>query len=225
MSKKRKTLFLEFGLGAVIFQHMVTFFPKIFFRLLGTDAKCCVLIGNSVTLEEPFNTILLRGGDGHGHIAHFCQTAVEQLNGIDGRQLTIDTDDMDYLFPHRFVGDWYDYQADFINHTDLMALTEAPLYEESARLSKVIPYKNKKLLKKDAIVRLYGDRITVDDRVFHFDDTSAVVVLGRNKLNIYADKELFQLKGSKRFNALKYVHFFHRYQNIKGGKNDEFLGL
>ena len=128
-------------------------------------------------------------------------------------------------FPHRFVGDWYDAQSDYINQLELTALTEAPVWEETARLSLVIPYKNKKLLKKKAQVCLYGDRITVDGRVFHFDDTSAVVVLGKNKLNIYAGKELLQLKGSKRFNALKYVHFFHRYQNIKGGKNDEFLGL
>ena len=128
-------------------------------------------------------------------------------------------------FPHRFVGDWYDYQSDYINSTDLMALTEQPVYEETVQLSRVTPYKNKKLLKKRAKVCLYGDRITVDDRVFHFDETSAVVVLGKNKLNIYAGRELLQLKGSKRFNALKYVHFFHRYQNIKGGKNDEFLGL
>ena len=130
-----------------------------------------------------------------------------------------------FEFPHRFVADWYDYQSDYLNHTDLLQLTQEPLYEETARLSRVIPYKNKKLLKKKAKICLYGDRITIDDRVFHFDETAAVVVLGRNKLNIYADKELLQLKGSKRFNALKYVQFFHRYQNIKGGKNDEFLGL
>ena len=75
------------------------------------------------------------------------------------------------------------------------------------------------------MARLYGDRITVDDQVFSFDETSAVVVLGKNKLNIYSGNEIYQLKGSKRFNALKYVNFFHRYQNIKAGKNDEFLGL
>ena len=132
---------------------------------------------------------------------------------------------VDCDFPHRFVADWYDDQCDYINHTDLSALTEAPVYEETAQLSKVFPYKRKKLLKKDAAVCLYGDRITVDGRTFSFDETSAVVVLGKNKLNIYFDKELLQLKGSKRFNALKYVQFFHRYQNIKAGKNNEFLGL
>lgn len=130
-----------------------------------------------------------------------------------------------FEFPHRFVADWYDDQINYINRTDLTTLTGAPVYEETARLSRVIPYKHKKLLRKNATVRLYGDRITVDDQVFLFDETDAVVVLGKNKLNIYAGKDLLQLKGSKRFNALKYVHFFHRYQNIKGGKNNEFLGL
>ena len=130
-----------------------------------------------------------------------------------------------FSFPHRFVADWYDAQSRFINDLDLSALGEFPVYTETAQLRKVIPYKRKKLLNKRAVIRLYGDRIEVDDRIFHFDDTAAVVVLGKNKLNIYFEKELLQLKGSKRFNALKYVQFFHRYQNIKGGKNDEFLGL
>jgi len=169
------------------------------------------------------------------YVCPYCGLSVFESHGDlitckkCGRQIRHNADKklqgVGFEFPHRFVADWYDAQADFINHTDLTALTETPVYEETVRLSRVIPYKNKKLLKKDAAVRLYGDRITVDDRTFHFDETSAVVVLGKNKLNIYSGKELFQLRGSKRFNALKYVHFFHRYQNIKGGKNDEFLGL
>ena len=146
-----------------------------------------------------------------------------------GRQIrhkpTKELEGVGFEFPHRFVADWYDYQNEFVNQTDLTALTEVPVYEETVQLRKVNPYKNKKLLNKAAKICLYGDRITVDDRVFSFDETSAVVVLGKNKLNIYADKELLQMKGSKRFNALKYVNFFHRYKNIKEGKNNEFLGL
>ena len=52
------------------------------------------------------------------------------------------------------------------------------------------------------------------------------MVLGKNKLNIYDGKEIFQLKGSKRFNALKYVNFFHRYKNQTAGEQGgQFLGL
>lgn len=132
---------------------------------------------------------------------------------------------VDWDFPHRFVAQWYDWQCRYINSTDLLALTETPVYTETARLSLVTPSKRKTLLNKAAKVELFGDRIVVDNRVMPFDETGAVVVLGKNKLNIYFGKELLQLKGSNRFNALKYVNFFHRYQSIKAGENNEFLGL
>ena len=46
------------------------------------------------------------------------------------------------------------------------------------------------------------------------------------KLNIYSGNDVFQLKGSSRFNALKYVNFFHRYKNMTtGDHNGKFLGL
>ena len=129
-------------------------------------------------------------------------------------------------FPHRFVADWYDWQCQEATRLDLLSLTEAPVWEETAQVSLVHLYKYKELLKKEAAVRLYGDRITIDDREFPFSQTDAVVVLGKNKINIYAGKEIFQLKGSKRFNAVKYVNFFHRYKNIMAGvDNGKFLGI
>ena len=65
-----------------------------------------------------------------------------------------------------------------------------------------------------------------ENLVFSFDETAAVTVLGRNKLNVYIGDELWQIKGSKRFNALKYVHFYYRYNNLKkGDDNVFFLGL
>ena len=48
----------------------------------------------------------------------------------------------------------------------------------------------------------------------------------KNKVNIYDGNEILQLKGSNRFNALKYVNFFHHHKNTKAGKtNGQFLGL
>ena len=59
-----------------------------------------------------------------------------------------------------------------------------------------------------------------------FDEISSVAVLGRNKLNIYFGDKVYQTKGDKRFNALKYVNLYHRYKNVKeGNPNGEFLGL
>jgi hypothetical protein len=132
-----------------------------------------------------------------------------------------------FEFPYRFVGDWYEAQRAYVNSLDLTTLTEEPLYEETVRVSRVHASQYKELLKKDATVRLYGDRITLDDREFPLDTVGAVVVLGKNKLNIYDGQEILQLKGSKRFNALKYVNFFHRYKNLKIGErnNGQLLGL
>lgn len=158
--------------------------------------------------------------ESHGDIIH-CTKCGRKIRHLPTKELQgVDCD-----FPHRFVADWYDWQSDYINETRLTELTDAAVYTETARLSLVIPNKHKKLLNKEATVQLYGDRVVVDDRVMPFEETGAVVVLGKNKLNIYFGKELLQLKGSKRFNALKYVHFFHRYKNETAGDGNEFLGL
>lgn len=129
-------------------------------------------------------------------------------------------------FPHRFVADWYDWQNEYVANADLLQLTDEPVYEETVQLIKVHLYKHKELLKKNATVCLYGNRITVDERVFPFDTLGAVVVLGKNKINLYTENDLLQLKGNKHFNALKYVNFFHKYKNMKAGDiNGKFLGL
>lgn len=129
--------------------------------------------------------------------------------------------------PYRFVNDWYEAQNAYINSLDTRLLTREPVFREEARLDLVHPYRKKELLIGKAQVCLYGDRITVDDRVFPFDSTDAVVVLGKNKVNIYYGPDLFQLKGTdKGFNAVKYVNFFHRYKNLTSGdEHGEFLGL
>lgn len=151
-----------------------------------------------------------------------CKKCDRKIRHLPTKEL----EGIDCQFPHKFVADWYEWQCDYINHTDLLSLTQEPSYEETVRLSLVHPCKNKELLKKEATVRLYGDRITVDDQVYAFNTVSAVVVLGKNKLNIYTGNELLQLKGSKRFNALKYVNCFHRYKNMTtGDQNGQFLGL
>ena len=131
-----------------------------------------------------------------------------------------------FEFPYKFVADWYDYQCEFVNNLDVRAYSEMPLYEDEAQLSEVIVYKRKQRLKDRVSVKLYGDKIVIDDTVYPFSEVFAVVVLGKNKVNIYHDKKIYQLKGSKRFNALKYVNIYHRYKNTVLEKDDvKFLGL
>ena len=133
-------------------------------------------------------------------------------------------------FPFSFVNDWYDYQSDYMNSFDPTAHTDSPLYEERGNFSEVIVYKEKRLIAENAKISLYGDRIVISggevEMNLDFDTASAVVVLGKNKLNIYFGEHLYQIKSGKRFNALKYVHMYYRYKNIKkGDENGKFLGL
>ena len=131
-----------------------------------------------------------------------------------------------FKLPFRFVNDWYEYQKDFINKLDINEYIEQPMYSEQASFSEVIVYKNKKLIRENSVVELYGDRILIDGNVFPFAEITAASVLGRNKLNIYHDKKVYQLKGNKRFNAIKYVHMYYRYRNVnKGEEHEQFLGL
>ena len=136
-----------------------------------------------------------------------------------------------FPFPFSFVKDWYEYQQDFVNGLDLTSMTEKPIYIDRARMSEVIFHKQKNLLRRDTELRLYGDRIVLDEGTgqeisYPFAELSAVTVLGRNKLNIYHGKTAFQFKGSKRFNALKYVYFYYRHKNIvRGIEYGKFLGL
>ena len=128
--------------------------------------------------------------------------------------------------PFTFAKDWYDYQEDYMNNLDVSAMTDKAIYEEQARLSEVIVYKRKELLCKDAPIRLFGDRLELNGMVLPFSEVSTITVLGRNKLNIYHGDKLYQLKGDKRFNALKYMHIYHRSKNIaKGDLDGKFLGL
>lgn len=129
-------------------------------------------------------------------------------------------------FPFETVGQWYEHQCGFVNAVDPMQYVQTPLYEDTADLSEVILYKRKQPLRQNAKMCLYGDRITIDEMTIPFDSASVVTVLGRNKLNIYYDGKVYQIKGDNRFNALKYVNLFYRYKNVsEGNEHGEFLGL
>ena len=136
-----------------------------------------------------------------------------------------------FQVPFTNVAQWYDYQLDFINALDVTQHTQSPLYTDRANVSEVIVYKKKIPLYKNTAIRLYGDRVEIDrdsasPLVLPFTEVTAASVLGRNKLNIYHGGKIYQFKGSKRFNALKYVNIYFRHKNISKGDTDgKFLGL
>ena len=133
-------------------------------------------------------------------------------------------------WPFRFTTEWYDYQSSYINGLDLVARADELLYTDRARISEVKLYDRKYPIAEDAEVRLYGGKIVVatgdEELEFPFDKVSTVSVLGKNKVNIYHEGKLYQLKGDKRFNGVKFVQLCYRYKNIvKGEEDGGFLGL
>ncbi len=146
-------------------------------------------------------------------------------------QETKELEGVGFSLPFRFLNDWYDYQNDFVWQMDLSPYTDAPIYCDRVTLSEVILRKKKTVLCEDAELCIYADRFTVgedgaDPLLLPFDEVRAVSVLGRNKLNIYHGKTVYQIKSDKRFNAVKYVNLFYRYKNREDkNTHGKFLGL
>ena len=160
--------------------------------------------------------------ESHGNDAE-CMTCHRKVLYGEDKSIT----GVGYEFPFRFMTGWYDYQRDYVNSLDLTQFENVPAFTDRARISEVILNRRKQVLRKDAFVELYGDRIVIDEEmVLPFEEATAVSCLGRNKLNVYHDGKVYQFKGSKRFNALKYVNFYYRHKNIsRGDFNGKFLGL
>ena len=135
------------------------------------------------------------------------------------------TKEFDGDFGFRFVNDWYEYQKDYVNQLDTNTHLETPLFEDHANLSEVLVYDRKVPMQENMHMAMYGDRLVLGDRTLSFADISTITVLGKNKMNVYHGKQLYQIKGDKRFNALKYVMLFYRAKNLEKGENETFLGI
>ena len=157
-----------------------------------------------------------------------CLSCHKKVRFNDDRTLS----GVGFELPFRFFGDWYDYQESFVNGMDAETLRELSFSPESVQLLEVIPSKSKRLISKKATLELRAEVLVLsygtETLTLSFDKISAAAVLGRNKLNIYVGDKLYQVKGSKRFNALKFVNLYYRYKNITQGENKsnvKFLGL
>lgn len=132
-------------------------------------------------------------------------------------------------FKFNSIKEWYKYQEDFINNLNLEGLKDV-IYYDKVRFSEVIVYKKKNHIDKDCMIKLYNDKITVESKenyILNFTEVNAMSVLGKNKLNIYTNDKIYQVKGDKRFNALKYMNIYYRYHNLntEGEEDSKYLGI
>ena len=130
------------------------------------------------------------------------------------------------------VADWYDHQETFIRKCDLSSFAGTPLYCDSADISEVIVYDRKHVLYKNHPVSLYSDKLVFgneDNEVtLDYDEIKAMACIAGHKLNIFYKDTIFQLKGGKSFNALKYCNIYYHAKFTKEEHTDgefQFLGL
>lgn len=135
-------------------------------------------------------------------------------------------------FPYKDMGEWYYAQEKFVSDCNFDKLPNDAIFTDKASLKEVIPYKKKILIAINAIIKLFKDKVEVFYRneklTFNFSEIEGVAVLGKNKLNINIHNKLYQFKGEKSFNALKFINFYYKYKNSILGENNgnlQFLGL
>ncbi len=155
-----------------------------------------------------------------------CKKCGREIKYLPSKQL----EGVGFEFPYKYVKDWYDHQCDFIRNLDMSPYSDTPIYTDTAKYSENIYCENKREIDENALLRIYSDRFTVKtekgEDIYPFAQVSAATVLGKNKLNIYVDDKIFQFKGDKHFNALKYLNLYcHAVNTTKGDPYGEFLGL
>ena len=154
-----------------------------------------------------------------------CEKCNLQVKYLDDKSLLSSDKD----FPYKNYLEWYKGQCAFMNRLDLLNRKDELFYLDKVKLYKVIPRKRKYLLDKQAKISLFGGKMLIEKmdkrKEILFEDMQGISVLGRNKLNVYYQDEVYQFKGDKRFNAVKYLNFYHRYIKQLKGDDNEFLGL
>ncbi len=129
-------------------------------------------------------------------------------------------------FPFAYIADWYLHQCNYVNQLDTLSYLTDPIYTDTVQLSRVKAYSHKEVFMESAQLTLYGDRLEIGNLRLPHRDTNVITILGKNKLNIYHQGTIYQISGSKRFNALKYMNLFYRHKNQTTGETDNaFLGI
>ena len=88
---------------------------------------------------------------------------------------------------------------------------------------------------RNKILYMWREDVELDDDSYFVQDLIGLKVYDADSDKLYGEltdvlqtgaNDVYQIKGNKRFNALKYVNICYRCKNIlKGDENGEFLGL
>ena len=127
------------------------------------------------------------------------------------------------------ISDWYEWEKKEI----VKAVAEGARVEDDGILFREsVKFKKKKKLKGDR-VSIDKDKLVIFDKkreqAFLLKEITALTMVGKKKFNFYYDGKILQVKGNKRFCAIKYVHIFDGLRNLKDGDTREdqngFIGI
>lgn len=106
------------------------------------------------------------------------------------------------------IYEWFEWERNEIVNR---VLSGEKFFDDNIIFRESIKLKRKK--------KLLGDRVTIDienltisskkgQMVFPLKDITAITMVGKKKFNFYFSDKILQVKGNKRFCAIKYVHIF-----------------
>lgn len=126
--------------------------------------------------------------------------------------------------------EWDDFQKDLIRIYNLDNFnTEHPIFIENEVLLKQTIRAKRKIVIGSGKLILFKDRLEIEinsnKHIFYINDITSVAIFGKNRIQFYHKDNIFQILGSVRFNALKYLNMYHHIKNKIEGTSDEFLGL
>lgn len=155
-----------------------------------------------------------------------CKKCGMQVRYMQNKRL----EGVGFTFPYPYVKEWYDAQSDYIRALDMDSFGDTAIYYDTVQYFENIYCKHKVKLDATAKLTIYKDRFEVETKrgtdIYSFAKVYSATVLGRNKLNLYVDNQIFQFCGSKHFNPVKYLNlYFHAVAQGKEQNNDGFLGL
>lgn len=140
--------------------------------------------------------------------------------------------------PFKTVKDWYNYQNQYMLNFDTTPYINEPLFSDDISFNEVIPCEKKLPIFSSGKLSIYSDRLEIVGKIktdegeteelvtFAISEISDMCVYGKNKLTLYVQDKMYNIKGLKKnFNAVKYLNFFYLNKNKELNNGSEFLGL
>lgn len=121
------------------------------------------------------------------------------------------------------IYEWYEWERGEIVKKVLNGETvgdDGIIFRES------IKFKRKKKLAGNSVA-IDMDKLVISGKkgetAYPLDEITAMTMVGKKKFNFYHDGKILQVKGNKRFCAIKYVHVFDGLRQVESGNGKEVL--